>query len=493
MKPLVNIHTHFMHTDHLSENYVVQMLRESIPRLINKIAPGSKEELLTLSKNKMYWKGFICKLGGFLNIAPKNTEKWARALNSKHFWYSAGTIDNYVKKGQYVHKNDLLADATLDYEIIVPLMMDMETAGSLSAENHSYIDPQINNNNVTGCTPYELQVCEYSMITARYPWQVFPFVMFNPINPTSLSICKEAVESLGFIGIKMYPPHGFNPNPDVNKDEKIKQRLLEFYEWANALSLPVTVHTQYQSMQAINMDDDFVLEQNFAGAANWESILENYKNIRVNFAHFGGTEYVKKCNETGLLCVLNKQCSELYKDEDSGKSFCRKLETSQEKFSLAGIDKICELSDKFNEPGNVRVFADISAHYDKNKKRQTKYIEHIKSFIDNNRNLKLMYGTDTPVINMEINDKIFFDSYNSQIDIDKYPEFYSTNATDFLFKNGMIPENYVKFLKKPVFKFEFKTYKSLIKNPPRWIQSDGKNYAIKGSKAANEMLSANPQ
>ncbi|MFH0701948.1 MAG: amidohydrolase family protein [bacterium] len=474
MQPVVNVHCHFMNSNHLSEEYVVEMLKESIPAYAGFLAPNNKEELLTVSNNNFYWKSIIDRAFSKVNLAPKNFIKWTRSLNPKNFWYASGIIDNYIQKGEYLYEKDLPKNSKPIYDIYIPLMMDMETAGSLSKTDLSYIDPQVISGDCTpvGCTPYELQVCEYSMIAARYPWKVFPFVMFNPLNPASLEICQEAIETLGFVGIKMYPAHGFNPDPTKNKDPLVNQRLIDFYEWANKANMPITVHTQYQSMQAIHLEDDDVLKKGYTNVSNWENVLAQYTNLRVNFAHFGGTDYVNKCKKDELTCVMYKSCSEMQNNN------CIHLKEAKEKFSRDCVSEITDLSRKYNQNGKIRIFTDVSAHYDENNKLQLRYLKHIKSFLDSDPDIKLMYGTDTPVINMSIDDKTFFDSYNSMIDINKYPKFYSTNALDFIFENRLIPDSYVKFLNKPVFKFKFGTYKSWVNNPPAWIKENNGKYYI---------------
>ncbi|MFA5180809.1 MAG: amidohydrolase family protein [Syntrophales bacterium] len=109
----------------------------------------------------------------------------------------------------------------------------------------------------------------------------------NRIPPASLN-------NGDFVGIKLYPPLGF----DVEKHP-------DFYRALCARQLPVTVHCQKDSFRLTGSADAYT------DPANWEKIFADSgtQNLRINFAHFGGEDSVvetvkfkeKGPNEEGIL------------------------------------------------------------------------------------------------------------------------------------------------------------------------------------------------
>ncbi|MDD5036453.1 MAG: amidohydrolase family protein, partial [Methylococcaceae bacterium] len=82
-----------------------------------------------------------------------------------------------------------------------------------------------------------------------------------------------------FAGIKLYPPLGFDPWPDGDAGEMAKVRML--YQWCQDKSIPITVHCS---------DGGFKIDDNASAYTNpnkWRSVLSEYKNLKLNLAHFG--------------------------------------------------------------------------------------------------------------------------------------------------------------------------------------------------------------
>ncbi|MEN8136074.1 MAG: amidohydrolase family protein [Thermodesulfobacteriota bacterium] len=104
----------------------------------------------------------------------------------------------------------------------------------------------------------------------------------NTLGKTSIS----DLESGKLLGIKLYPPIGFNPCPP-----NIHENYKKFYKWCCQNDIPLTTHCQKGSYSAgeekKNLDRHTTPE-------NWKRLLNKpeFKNLRINFAHLGG--------ETGL-------------------------------------------------------------------------------------------------------------------------------------------------------------------------------------------------
>lgn len=146
--------------------------------------------------------------------------------------------------------------------------------------------------------------------------KVLPFIGFDlrkltPQNSNALSELKKFWEKVGVtktereggfseissgkaLGIKLYPPIGFNPYPQ--DDVKAVVQYKKFYEWCIEERIPLTVHCQSGSysatrrQRAINKDTHI---------KNWSALFVDWgkgnlrsekdiKELRINFAHFGG-------------------------------------------------------------------------------------------------------------------------------------------------------------------------------------------------------------
>jgi len=81
-----------------------------------------------------------------------------------------------------------------------------------------------------------------------------------------------------FAGIKVYPPLGFDPWPTDN-DELMKVQCL--YRFCSDMQIPITTHC---SEGGFALDDN---AKDYTSPEKWISVLANFRNLRLNFAHFG--------------------------------------------------------------------------------------------------------------------------------------------------------------------------------------------------------------
>lgn len=101
---------------------------------------------------------------------------------------------------------------------------------------------------------------------------------------------KGDLDALGpdvFLGIKVYPPTGFNPWPMNNKEQTDMipnagwKKLRDFYSYCVAKNIPVTTHC---SNGGFLTDPAY---KDFADPARWAKVLEEYPKLRLNLAHLG--------------------------------------------------------------------------------------------------------------------------------------------------------------------------------------------------------------
>jgi hypothetical protein len=94
----------------------------------------------------------------------------------------------------------------------------------------------------------------------------------------------DTIRPYDFIGIKVYPPLGFDPWPDekggqVAVEEMAKVRHL--YDFCQSHRIPITTHCSEGGFLA---DKKYTA---FAHPEKWARVLERYPDLRLNLAHFG--------------------------------------------------------------------------------------------------------------------------------------------------------------------------------------------------------------
>jgi predicted TIM-barrel fold metal-dependent hydrolase len=112
-----------------------------------------------------------------------------------------------------------------------------------------------------------------------------------------LGIVRRAVERGGFIGVKLYPPMGFQPIdnaglgtafPDHVKRQlgeqpgkALDRALAQLYAWCVASNVPIMAH----AVASNEAGPGYGMRAN---PRFWALVLEKYPTLRINMAHFGG-------------------------------------------------------------------------------------------------------------------------------------------------------------------------------------------------------------
>jgi predicted TIM-barrel fold metal-dependent hydrolase len=89
----------------------------------------------------------------------------------------------------------------------------------------------------------------------------------------------EQLKSNSFIGIKVYPPLGFNPWPH---DSELRVRVEFLYDYCCNKHLPITCHGSRGGFVAASPRE----LKNFTKISKWANVLEKYPSLKVNIAHF---------------------------------------------------------------------------------------------------------------------------------------------------------------------------------------------------------------
>lgn len=130
------------------------------------------------------------------------------------------------------------------------------------------------------------------------PDGLFEFYPFAGINPkvhslkflddflrryinTSHKMHKEhTLPAKPFYGIKIYPPLDFNPWPEDGETLE-KHRIL--YSFCQENRIPIITHCDDQGFRGIAAS----LAWRYTDPASWRTVLENYPDLVIDFAHFG--------------------------------------------------------------------------------------------------------------------------------------------------------------------------------------------------------------
>jgi predicted TIM-barrel fold metal-dependent hydrolase len=135
----------------------------------------------------------------------------------------------------------------------------------------------------------------------------------------SMRLVKRAVETRGFIGVKLYPPMGFAAwgnsgktvwqgkpslppaaaDPDFGK--KLDAAMGSLFTYCIANDVPIMAHTNHSN----GPYEDF---KDLAGSEYWKRALEKFPGLSVSFGHFGDTDLEDhKGDKTRMFLALMTQ------------------------------------------------------------------------------------------------------------------------------------------------------------------------------------------
>lgn len=160
-------------------------------------------------------------------------------------------------------------------------------------------------------TPLAEQVDLMSQVFVLLGGRVHGFAPFCPFRETvtagpdgigdSMRLVRRAIETRGFIGVKLYPPMGFAPWGNASRTVwKGKPTLLpvasepdfggrldaameRLFRYCLANEVPVMAHTNHSN----GPYEDF---KDLAGSEYWSQALAKFPGLKVSFGHFGDSD-----------------------------------------------------------------------------------------------------------------------------------------------------------------------------------------------------------
>ena len=134
------------------------------------------------------------------------------------------------------------------------------------------------------------------------------YVAFDPLRQllaeekrqaqTSLTLAKAAVETQGFLGVKVYSPMGFRPTGNAGAGTtfpaavigdrrdfgaRLDKALDDLYAWCSRDGVAILAHAA--NSQAANREFGLRADPKF-----WRIVLKKHRELRLNLAHFGRFE-----------------------------------------------------------------------------------------------------------------------------------------------------------------------------------------------------------
>jgi predicted TIM-barrel fold metal-dependent hydrolase len=162
-------------------------------------------------------------------------------------------------------------------------------------------------------TPTSLsdQVDVMGQISVLLGGRVHGFAPFCPFRETmtldaggigdATRLVKRAIETRGFIGVKLYPPMGFAawgntdktvwrgkpslPPPAADPDfgKRLDAAMSTLFTYCVANDVPIMAHTNHSNGPSEEFEE-------LAGSDHWKLALEKFPGLRVSFGHFGDTD-----------------------------------------------------------------------------------------------------------------------------------------------------------------------------------------------------------
>jgi hypothetical protein len=159
------------------------------------------------------------------------------------------------------------------------------------------------------------QVEVMSAISVLTGGRVHCFAPFDPLKQVAydlgrvpyspLTTVMDAITNHGFVGVKLYPPMGFQPYgnnlkptsfwnrdwlPDVIKlpdlGARLDSSLAALYTWCLSNDVPIMAHTAPSN----GPNADF---KTLSDPGWWKLTLRNFPGLRINFGHFGNTDQIE--------------------------------------------------------------------------------------------------------------------------------------------------------------------------------------------------------
>jgi len=193
------------------------------------------------------------------------------------------------------------------------------------------------------------QIGVMSDVAARKgrPFAVHPYVSFCPwrqmVEPKQFDSVKDAIQSRGFLGVKLYPVMGFLPTGNAHADpagypdklrktrpdwaKALDESLAKLYKWCADEGVPILAHCS--DSQAPSAAAGLR-----GGPKGWQDVVANggFSGLRLNLGHLGGLWDLAKPSHNdwtrSVVQMIAGQGNNLYADISDYSSIMHRPTTS---------------------------------------------------------------------------------------------------------------------------------------------------------------------
>lgn len=136
--------------------------------------------------------------------------------------------------------------------------------------------------------PGDAQDARIHPFVGVHPWRQVRSERTKDVE-TVLDLVRLTIEKYGFVGVKLYPPMGFEPNGNTETTfdrvtamtaadaAEVDQALRKLYHYCSDNDVPVTAHCNHSNGAHESYHP-----------ASWACVVEEFSSLRLHLRHFGG-------------------------------------------------------------------------------------------------------------------------------------------------------------------------------------------------------------
>lgn len=313
---------------------------------------------------------------------------------------------------------------------------------------------------------YEKQLNELAEIknaSNRQKWAevAYPFVCVDPRRPGVVDLMKKCIEDYKFQGIKIYPPLGYFPFPfpykrngkdiGIEHDPMANEGVLaEIYRYAQAYEIPVLSHCTpgglrgYKLKYSAHPVTGGKIERTRKSQAyhlshprNYTFLLEQYPDLKICLAHFGGhadwkrqlTEPLEPFDSSSISQYGKDQIQAAYELGDFVEPVWNPTAQEVQENTWLNIIRQFLLDGRY-----PNVYADISYNA-----FEPYTLAYLKILVEDRKiNQHILFGTDFYIIRLHRSEKEFSIGMRGYIGEEKFRLIADQNPKVFL-KNKINP------------------------------------------------------
>ncbi len=340
------------------------------------------------------------KLGIVKTVSEDTIKKLKDLLESKEDWKLKGKI-TYIKKTNKLIVYNKIEDNEENRKAFNKLQIDKKTIDNIIKTSQT--DKSCPKNNIPKMLNkyFGEREKEYALFKEKYK-----MYLKDEEDEKDEEIKKEKkeiydIDSIGnnfFIGIKLYPPLGFDPLP---KDSDELDKVHYLYQFCEDNEIPITIHCSKGGFETCKSATEY------SNPSKWEKILAEYPNLKINFGHFGIEQSSQKDKEEDII---------KYEKTDWTKTILDLMK--EKKYNNVYADFSCKGM-------NEDFYKDLETWINDLPENEKEKVES-----------RILFGTDLPVNLFDIESYYKYLSHFSNTSAlkEQKHKFCSINPNNFLFK-----------------------------------------------------------